>query len=250
VTPDPKPANRGGTECKRGHSLEDAYISADGRRHCRACARQRNVLYRARRGRLESDRLRDREAYQRQRGANTKPCLDCGTPVVGYSSLQARRCIACREARYHSPRPCPRCGKEFTPGYARLRYCSRECAFAKLSAERGGDGNPGFRTGKRVGVNIPGWRLQAKRETCCRNCGDRDRLQLHHAIPRGKWTAGRADLRNGIPLCFACHHGWHHHRVATSSLKRSGSSFRKQSSRGRARALGWTTGTPCDRRKT
>lgn len=38
-------------------------------------------------------------------------------------------------------------------------------------------------------------------------------MQLHHAIPRSKWRAGRADLRNGIPLCFTCHTGWHHRKV-------------------------------------
>lgn len=82
-----------------------------------------------------------------------------------------------------------------------------------MSKERGGEGNPAYRSGKRVGVHIPGWRLQAKGESACRNCGSRDGVQLHHVIPRGKWKAGSADLRNGLPLCLTCHSGWHHHRV-------------------------------------
>jgi hypothetical protein len=82
-----------------------------------------------------------------------------------------------------------------------------------LSRERGGEGNPAHSHGRRVGVSIPGWRLQAKGERECRNCGSLDGLQLHHAIPRGKWKAGAADLRNALPLCFTCHHGWHHRKV-------------------------------------
>lgn len=38
-------------------------------------------------------------------------------------------------------------------------------------------------------------------------------MQLHHIVPRGKWKGGTADLRNALPLCFACHHGWHSHKV-------------------------------------
>lgn len=211
---DPKPANRGGTHCKHDHDLSDAWISTDGRRHCRECARLRNRQYRENRQRTELERSRERTAYRLAKGgANEKPCLDCGKPVIGYSTFGNRRCSDCRYQRYHAVRPCPRCGKDFAPGWGRLKYCSKACAFSKMSEDRDGDGNPAFRTGKRVGITIPGWRLQAKGESCCRRCGDRDRVQLHHAIPRGKWKDGRADLRNGIPLCFACHTGWHHHRV-------------------------------------
>jgi hypothetical protein len=38
-------------------------------------------------------------------------------------------------------------------------------------------------------------------------------LHLHHVIPRSRWKAGRADLRNGITLCSLCHLGWHRREV-------------------------------------
>lgn len=71
------------------------------------------------------------------------------------------------------------------------------------------DPKPSYKHGRRVGVQIPGWKLKNKGETCCRNCGSAERVQLHHAIPRGKAQHVKADLRNGLPLCLRCHHDWH-----------------------------------------
>lgn len=64
------------------------------------------------------------------------------------------------------------------------------------------------------------WGVTQKGEDRCRACGARGggdtlfgRLHLHHAIPRSMCRATKTDLRNGIPLCSACHRGWHDRRV-------------------------------------
>jgi hypothetical protein len=37
---------------------------------------------------------------------------------------------------------------------------------------------------------------------------------LHHVVPRSKSRTGREDwARNGVPLCFDCHRGWHDRRI-------------------------------------
>lgn len=57
---------------------------------------------------------------------------------------------------------------------------------------------------------ISGWSVAEKGEEWCRNCGVSGvRLHLHHAVPRSLCPAGRADLRNGIALCPACHSAFH-----------------------------------------
>jgi hypothetical protein len=60
--------------------------------------------------------------------------------------------------------------------------------------------------------------VRQKGENRCRNCGKEGSggifgLHLHHAIPRSMCRAINLDLRNGIPLCFDCHQGWHDRRV-------------------------------------
>lgn len=58
------------------------------------------------------------------------------------------------------------------------------------------------------------WGIGMKREDRCRNCKrEVERLDLHHVVPRSQSTAGKYDLRNGIPLCTTCHGGWHGHSV-------------------------------------
>jgi hypothetical protein len=64
------------------------------------------------------------------------------------------------------------------------------------------------------------WNVGAKGEAVCRACGATARgagplgqLHLHHAIPRSMCRATKTDLRNGLPLCWACHSGWHERRV-------------------------------------
>lgn len=58
------------------------------------------------------------------------------------------------------------------------------------------------------------WHISLKREPVCRSCGRPDGgsggvLQLHHILPRSMSKAAKYDLRNGLPLCVACHMGWH-----------------------------------------
>lgn len=122
---------------------------------------------------------------------------------------------------------CEHCGKKFwviKKRIGRARWCSLECKVKsgyaktelgpKLSLARGGDGNPAYKHGRRVDIQIPGWKLNNKGEgRICRNCGGQERVQLHHAIPRSKARHVRADLRNGVPLCGDCHTGWHSSKV-------------------------------------
>lgn len=63
---------------------------------------------------------------------------------------------------------------------------------------------------------LRGWSVKEKGEQRCRVCGKESAgrpLHLHHVIPRSMCRAAKADLRNGIPLCFDCHQGWHDRRV-------------------------------------
>lgn len=58
------------------------------------------------------------------------------------------------------------------------------------------------------------WGIRMKREEACRNCrAEGVTLHLHHVVPRSMCAASKYDLRNGVPLCTACHLGWHHRRV-------------------------------------
>lgn len=61
------------------------------------------------------------------------------------------------------------------------------------------------------------WGIHLKREPVCRSCkhppGPGQVLNLHHAIPRSLAPSIKYDLRNGLPLCPACHLGWHRREV-------------------------------------
>lgn len=69
-------------------------------------------------------------------------------------------------------------------------------------------------------IGLTGFSVKAKGEAACRACGatptgtgPMGALHLHHAIPRSMCKATKTDLRNGIPLCRACHAGWHDRQV-------------------------------------
>ena len=67
-------------------------------------------------------------------------------------------------------------------------------------------------------VGAEKWTVRNKGEDRCRACGKQPGsgvfgLHLHHVIPRSMWRDGKQDLRNGIPLCFDCHQGWHDRRI-------------------------------------
>lgn len=42
----------------------------------------------------------------------------------------------------------------------------------------------------------------------CRSCAKRAH-HAHHAVPRSLSADGKHDLLNCLPLCHACHSGWH-----------------------------------------
>jgi hypothetical protein len=217
---DPKPP----ATCKNGHvwTEETAFYNVRGIRECRVCARNRNASYK--------DRLRSR-GLTPNRGKRKAPipsevtCVDCGaTRVLLHASMAGRRCRSC--ARIHAVGTgrkimCP-CGKSFYAGASRLgrnaKFCGIACRIEfggyaamadTLRRSRKGGNNPSFQHGRRVDIHLARWRVRHKGEDSCRNCGSRDGLQLHHAIPRGKYRAGRAELLNGLPLCLVCHTGWH-----------------------------------------
>jgi len=109
-----------------------------------------------------------------------------------------------RQSRTHCPR-----GHEYTEENTRMgphgRNC-RECVRLLVNRRRAAQKAAGIK-------RLRGWSCEKKGETCCRNCGSLDRVQLHHAIPRSKSSGpSRSDLRNGIPLCHGCHWMWHANR--------------------------------------
>lgn len=164
-----------------------------------------------------------------QLGPRAVKCPSCGT--VRMVKKPGARCRSCATVLNTGNRGrdllCEFCGKQFRLKPTQLargprRFCSMSCRIQggqykemgrKFSLERGGDGNPSYKHGRRIDIQIPGWRLSRKEEYACRNCGSRERVELHHAIPRSKCRTIKADLRNGIPLCLKCHRGWHAKRV-------------------------------------
>ena len=131
-------------------------------------------------------------------------CQSCGETVQRHRAATERPkycSYRCRERARHGellePRVCAAkdCDEEFTPPHRDQRYCSHPCATRS-------------RWGKNS--NAPKrWRLKAKGEEACRNCGSLAG-HLHHIVPRSKSRAGREDvLLNGLPLCAPCHRGWH-----------------------------------------
>lgn len=199
--------------CKRGHSLDDAYRFKDGRRDCRECRRERNRAYKKRHPEQVAK-------WRRRPGPRELECPQCHEKRVVFSPLTTKLCARCYHAvqRERASKPCAHCGQKFTPSPRTLKHCSLECRIAgggyvelgkKLSRDRGGDGNLNVDSTAMLVARVPGWRLDRKGETNCRNCGSRERVQLHHAIPRSRCRSIRADLRNGVPLCWVCHTGWH-----------------------------------------
>jgi hypothetical protein len=151
-------------------------------------------------------------------------------------AILPKRCLLCQ--RKHKAKQlttgkwlvCPNCQERFwrKGSYIAKRKVGRKlfCSFSCLregggyedighdmSEARKGRGNPAYRHGLKANINIRGWKLSRKGETNCRNCGSGERVQLHHVIPRAHSQSAKGDLRNGIPLCGACHTGWHSRMV-------------------------------------
>jgi hypothetical protein len=164
---------------------------------------------------------------------NPRPCHQCGeayrpsdnSPGRKYCS---RECAGLAK-RNEQERTCVECGVTFMAKGGEIargnaKYCSRDCwrkncrltdeqyqANAdRMSELRRAKGNPMYKTGKHAGRHrLSKFSLAIKGEECCRNCGSREYLQLHHAIPRSMFAAGRDEILNGLPLCGACHTSWH-----------------------------------------
>jgi hypothetical protein len=139
-------------------------------------------------------------------------CRSCKMEMDGRADMlraQAQRAGRSQPLRGVTKK-CAGCGEEFyvkSSHALRRKYCSRACLpkrDLKLKAR------------SRAARHVRGWSVKTKGESYCRNCGSASRLHLHHIIPRGKWKAGRADLRNGMTLCSACHLGWHRRDVELS----------------------------------
>jgi 5-methylcytosine-specific restriction endonuclease McrA len=155
-----------------------------------------------------------------------RTCVDCGEQrIVKLPGKVKERCQSCASKRVHRQRghstpqeyTCAVCGIDFIEaafwGDTR-KVCSKACQAELYRRDRKGSGNPNYRHGKRVGIHLRKWNVQVKGETSCRNCGvSSEALHLHHIIPRSKWKAGKADLRNGMALCRKCHSDWHHRKI-------------------------------------
>lgn len=129
--------------------------------------------------------------YDRRRGARSGEVVECAR-------------VGCQRTFYAKP-----------SDVGKRKYCSRACSVPDL-AERSretrlGRRNPNYKNGRRAGLDVSrAFNLRLKGEDRCRNCRSRDRLALHHAIPRGLGTPeSKINLLNGLPLCGSCHAGWH-----------------------------------------
>jgi hypothetical protein len=126
-------------------------------------------------------------------------------------------------------RICENCGATFEARVSEMRkgprrYCSRDCWRAhapspatrpevrdKISAAKTTHGRSLGRRQRQL--EHAGFTLAAKGERVCRNCGGGHNLHMHHAIPRSMWREGIMNPLNGVPLCIACHLGWHRRDV-------------------------------------
>ena len=169
----------------------------------------------------------------------TFECEDCASEIerrVDYVKT-SRRCSSCanKQRRKRMERTCVGCGKSFVARESEVKrdggkYCSRQCwrdnppemseegkvRHLERVKDREGKKNPAYRHGRYAGQKTKEmereFNLGKKGETKCRVCGSEDRLNAHHAVPRSLAPAGRADLRNCLPLCAVCHTSWHRGR--------------------------------------
>lgn len=102
-------------------------------------------------------------------------------------------------AQFPRPAKCVHCGETYAQNSRGQKYCCRRCNMEARHQRN--------RTGRAV------WHLKSKGEEACRGCGSRA-AHLHHIVPRSRSRATTHDIDgNGLPLCRACHFGWHHRTV-------------------------------------
>lgn len=191
-------------------------------------------------------KIGERDKLGRRFNIKPKDCAVCGTRFQPESGFQKYCSLPCRVEGEKVERVCPKCGETFKRARsARITYCSPACANAANVRRRvAGRGLQMLGTGvcrvckqkfekrsrkaeycskscamtgrhqrrRETLQSLPPWSVKSKGERHCRACG-RMASHLHHIVPRSKTKAGHRDLRNGLPLCFDCHRGWHDRRV-------------------------------------
>jgi hypothetical protein len=185
-----------------------------------------------------------------KRSGRNKNCETCGTEFyVPPSKVSKRWCSwACVPKERHSagpqhqrqatPSTCAHCGGEFYARPSELgkgrKFCSRECFVAsgvsqttqsrekrrQANRNRGGDKNPNFKHGNRVGAHERERyvRFQSGQPRCQHpDCPDKgDRLAQHHVVYEQHVRNEGGDChdgRNALCLCDSCHMS--HHRRGT-----------------------------------
>lgn len=155
-------------------------------------------------------------------------CERCGRQFSRSHRGDATKCPSCRVGNAPVEATCVACGDIFEhyPSEGKRKYCSRTCIkghykhteewrkqMSERNKDRNGRKNPNFKGGRQAGYATREMRrefnLAKKGERECRVCGSHDNMNAHHAVPRSISPAGRADLRNCLPLCGVCHSSWH-----------------------------------------
>ena len=186
-------------------------------------------------------------------GVRPKKCRVCGTEFQPTTGFQKYCRPGCAIEGQKVTSTCEECGDEYRhPRHADRKYCSKLCANRATAQVRAGklgrfgNGKPApplikvcencnqkfhasskrIKTCSRSCGNVlmhkrrretlgtpPKWHVQTKGEDGCRNCGI-TATHLHHIVPRSLAPGGKTDVQNnGMPLCRACHYGWHHRTV-------------------------------------
>ncbi|MCW3018625.1 MAG: hypothetical protein JWN10_933 [Solirubrobacterales bacterium] len=145
-------------------------------------------------------------------------CAHCGTGFKRRRrGVAAKYCsLRCRDTARYGPKAAVvcACGRSFNKRRPNHRWCSQTCANKFRQRRR-----------KSTGLTPSEWSLGLKGESCCRNCGAKA-AHLHHIVPRSRSRAARSNWRrNGLPLCFDCHRGWHDRAVAIAHSKLSDEEF-------------------------
>ena len=132
------------------------------------------------------------------------------------------------EKRKHTilKRVCVFCKKDFeTNAYIKAICCSRECHYKKLSIDRKGKGNPGYRHGKDMGRGDSKHRRACAKykkkfiekygfqfcEVCKVNKNGTFQFEVHHIYYASRFPKHKNlhDPRNLIHLCIQCHNNFH-----------------------------------------
>lgn len=155
----------------------------------------------------------------RARTGTEIPCAACGKSfyVPGWRLTKgAKYCsLACRPQSSSSRKAvnCATCGRPFSATPTQIakgkKYCSRACMGRGIGSQRKGARNPAWKGRDTTGSIYRVFNLKLKGEDRCRNCGSSHSLHLHHIVPRSMCKRARRELRNGMPLCAACHARWH-----------------------------------------